>query len=65
VHLESLAAVLAFAEERASRRGGREAAASAEVRAAIADLRASLSCGAGPPATSNETKTETGRPAQQ
>ena len=59
VRLESLAAVLAFAEERASRRGGREAAGSAELQAAIADLRASLSCGAGPPATSNETKTET------
>ena len=65
VRLESLAVVLAFAEERASRRSGQEVAGSAELLAAIADLRASLPPGAGSPATSNETKTETRRPAQQ
>ena len=64
VRRDSLATVLAFAEERASRRGGREPAGSADLQAAIADLRASLPPVAAAPATSNETKTETRRPAR-
>ncbi len=55
VHLESLATVLAFAEERAGRPGGREAARSAALLTAIADLRTPLPPRAAPQAKSNES----------
>ena len=58
VRRNSLATVLAFAQEHANRR------CSAELQAAITDLWASLPSRAAAPATSYETKTETTRPGQ-
>ena len=63
VRRDSLATILAVAEECvAGHRGGSRP--SAELLAAIADLRAALSPATGAPGTANETKTETTRPSE-
>jgi len=60
VHSDSLAAVLAIAEKCVASHRGR-AAQSAEVLAALTELRATLPDAAGRSETANETKTETRR----
>ncbi len=54
VRTDSLAAVIAFAEEHARRNTGQHAAGRVDLLAAIADLRASLAPGAAAPGTANE-----------
>src|SRR5260370_42434061 len=63
VHSDSLAAVLAIAEKCVASHRGR-ARQSAEVLAALTELRATLPDAAARSETANETKTETGRPTE-